>query len=737
MFDASADIIAAVEALTDCASRLENEPLKGTVASATRTLVGAIEGHCRELVRGLLEGLRQSGDSAEVAHDKVWTLRLMGKRSEATRRWILDAGGMEAVWQAMAAHPGHEELQKEGAWLVYVLHGVDGFRMLLQTGRDRPAVLRAVAWAVYDLASTRPSPLDWPEAEDLVLGFLEGLKQSLASLELLWACCSALRFLIDSMPCRGTTFVKNGGAKAVLDALAVGREAGPDGESVLVAGMQLINALVEGNAFAAQCLRSLGALDCLVAYGLCLPGKVMDQTMWTLGQVGGVLAVLQVMSRAGDSGICSAGLAAMSKLAWMSERLEDTFQQQLPQAAEALVPLSRRVAAERPAEDLVYTLEALGGVLHDLTPQMPPGSSQVLDSGVAMLIDAVAPQCHELVAQAGVASIGHIAMTSPPWRGPLRAVMPHMALRMREPSEREENMKHQKSLFWASAAISGLPVVLDQMASQPNSPNVQDAGISAIMDLLEDPADQVGDRPAVAKVDSLVEPQHVPKAIETIVGAMKLHRSQVRIQWFGCLALGQLHGCMESGAEVPPEVIDSALAALRWHPEEYKVVGGACRALRTFVEPRSGRESASSLAVSTRVLAALQGRDASASLCKSLERFRSFTDKEMLEDAIYALAVIDGIPTALKALEACEGKYRCLCSAGIGALFELCRTFPRLQGAHREEIQRVLGAIVVEVRTACEAAAAGGGVIAPDEEAEVADLVRRAELLGGLLTQGV
>lgn len=735
MFDASADIIAAVEALTDCASRLENEPLKGTVASATRTLVGAIEGHCRELVRGLLEGLRQSGDSAEVAHDKVWTLRLMGKRSEATRRWILDAGGMEAVWQAMAAHPGHEELQKEGVWLVYVLHGVDGFRMLLQTGRDRPAVLRAVAWAVYDLAGVKIGPVEWPEAEDLLLGFLEGLKQSLTSLELLWACCSAVRPLIDKMPCRGTIFVKNGGAKAVLDALAVGREAGPDGESVLVAGMQLINTLVEGNAFAAQCLRSLGALDGLVAYGLCLPGKVTDQTMWTLGQVGGVLAVLQVMSHAGDSGICSAGLAAMSKLAWMP--LEDTFQQQLPQAAEALVSLSRRVATERPAEDLVYTLEALGGVLHDLTPQMPPGSSQVLDAGVAMLIDAVAPQCSELVAQAGVASIGHIATTSPPWRGPLRAVLPHMASRMREPSEREENMKHQKSLFWASATISGLPVVLDQMTSQPNSPNVQEAGISAIMDLLEDPADQAGDRPAVAKDDSLVEPQHVPAAIETIVGAMKLHRSQVKIQWFGCLALGLLHGCMESGAEVPAEVIDSALAALRWHPEEYKVVGGACRALRTLVEPRSGRESASSLAVSSRVLAALQGRDASTSLCKSVDRFKSSSDKEMLEDAIYALAVVDGIPTALKALEACEGKYRCLCSAGISALFELCRTFPQMQGAHREEIQRVLGAIVVQVRTACEAATAGGGAIAPEEEAEAAELVRRAELLGGLLTQGV
>jgi len=305
---------------------------------------------------------------------------------------------------------------------------------------------------------------------------------------------------------------------------------------------------------------------------------------------------------------------------------------------------------------------------------------------------------------------------------------------MREPSEREENMKHQKSLFWASAAISGLPVVLNQMTSQPNSPNVQEAGISAIMDLLED---QAGDRPAAGTDDGLVEPQHVPVAVETIAGAMKLHRSQVRIQWFGCLALGLLHNCMESGAEVPSEAIDSALAALRWHPEEYKVLGGACRALRAFVEPRSGRENDSSLAVSKKVLAALQDRDVSASLCKGLDRWKSSTDKEMLEDAIYVLAVVDGIPAALKALAACEGKYRCLCSAGISALFELCRTFPRLR-AHREEIQGVVGAIVLEVRTTCgEAAAVGGGAIDPDEEAEAADLVRRAELLVGLLTQGV
>lgn len=741
----AADVLAAVGALAECSVELEHEPLKGALGRSTAYLVTHIEGHCRELVTTLLRSTSGgSTDSDHLAYDKLWTLRLMGKRSQATRQWVVEAGGMDAVSQIMAAHPGHGKLQKEGTWLVYTLWGVDGVAELLRQNRGCSVIQEAASWAIYDVAlrqrdGGQVGVAEWPQADTLVVLLLEALQTQNATLDLLWACCSALRLLVEAQPCRGTLFVARGGAEAALSALAAGQAAGAAGDTLLVAGMQLITSLVDGNAVVAQKLRSLGALNALVGCGLRLPGKVTDETMWTLGQVGGIMAVLQVMARApAESEAVRSGLAAIAKLTWLP--LEEGLQQQFPEAAKALLNLARRMEANSDMAE--HTLQALGGVLNVLTPCMAPGTWQVVDDGVAILIEAVSATAHPLVAQAAVASMGHIAAHAPAWRKPLQRALGGIGQRMRMTVHSEDDIsqsaKHQKNLFWASAAIAGLPVVLEEMRSQASSPQVQEAAISAIMDTLDGHADS----PCALLYGEGggVEPHEVPAAIATVAAAMRAHGTHERLQWCGCQALGLLHQVLPLGVAVPPEALDGVLSAMKRHPTDYKVSSGGCAALRAFLEPRQGRESATCGAVAAQVVGVLRNRDVATALRRLLEQFCTSSDKTLLEDALYVLGLVEGIPEVLRVLASSDSACLPMRSAGLKALFELVRTFPDLLSPRRAAATgAVANAISAEVSGANAAIAAVGGLngdgrcAAGAASAESVELLRRAELVRGLL----
>merc|ERR1719456_226588 len=98
-------------------------------------MIRHVEDRSRELVSFLLGSLGLAGDSDDTTYDKLWTLRTIGKRSEVARQWIQQRGGVAAVAQAMAAHSGHMRAQKEGAWLCYVIGGLDGVVELLRLSR--------------------------------------------------------------------------------------------------------------------------------------------------------------------------------------------------------------------------------------------------------------------------------------------------------------------------------------------------------------------------------------------------------------------------------------------------------------------------------------------------------------------------------------------------------------------------------------------------------------------------
>eukprot|EP00406_Dinophysis_acuminata_P057781 CAMPEP_0179269346 /NCGR_PEP_ID=MMETSP0797-20121207/30910_1 /TAXON_ID=47934 /ORGANISM="Dinophysis acuminata, Strain DAEP01" /LENGTH=353 /DNA_ID=CAMNT_0020977659 /DNA_START=32 /DNA_END=1089 /DNA_ORIENTATION=+ len=322
----SSDLLAAVAALAECSSQLEHEPLKGVIGRATVSLLTGIEGRCQESVEFLLRGLAASGEGSDVQFDKLWTLHVMGKRSQATRQWILNSGGLAAIPAAMAMHPDHEDLLNEGAWLMYSLRGLDGIAALLR--HSCVPVQAAAAWAVFDLARSYHGSVeeegaeddDWPEASSLAVllaEVLRGAPTSPAGIQLQRACCGALRWLVMGHPNRGRLFLHHGGDELALSTLRTAHTAAELGEDLFVAVAKLIAALVDGNEQAGQRLRQLKVLEALVTYGLKLPGDKCEDAMWAIGQLGGVGVVMEAMHWKSDCpSALRGGVAVLSKITW-------------------------------------------------------------------------------------------------------------------------------------------------------------------------------------------------------------------------------------------------------------------------------------------------------------------------------------------------------------------------------------------------------------------------------------
>jgi len=738
--EASADVVAALGALVDCCSQVESEPLKRDVSSATQQLLGHVEGCCQKVVQEIVAALKQPG-SASLAYDKVWALRHVGKQSEMTRRWMLEADTTAAIAEVMAAHPDHNELLEEGSWLAYVLGGVDGFVELLRLGKAMPcgtkgtmAVQQAAAWTVYQLASRqvelgRVGPSEWPQANELVLLLLEAMRSHpVPNADLLWGCCKALRALMEEQPIRGSLFIDRGGGEALLGALDTGQALGAAGEEVLAAGMRLVTALVEGNSSVAQRLRSMGALDRLVMCGLSLPGRSLDETMWTLGQVGGPLAVLRVMNRpAGTGGDALSGLRTLAKITW--EPVDESLQQQFPLVVQELLQLTRLVAADRP-EELVFTVQALGGALKVCAPHADPGTAAPMDDGISLLLDALRAGRQEPVVMAACVSMGAIAECAPAWRSPLQAALPDLVVRLRQAGDSKENCDSLRDLLWASGCIGGLPVILEEMRQQPNASGVQFAGICAIVDVLEH------DEGAPSAGDC----QGPVEAIAWMTVSLRLHRAVQTLQISGCRAVALLCQGLPPEADVPEEALDAVLAALRRHPNEFKVVDSVFSALRSFLEPRPAAQDP--LGAVARTATKLRGIEASVPAVRRVLRDFSAGGSGntcILENCLFVLSLLEGVPTLLEAMTDKDGSMGSR-SAGLQVLCDLARGFRHLLAPHSKDVVLVAGAMVRD-------AVAEGSALRVDNpggrsrkgregemDGEVAELSRRAQVLEGLLS---
>jgi len=740
---ASTDLLAACTVLAECSQQFEHEPLKGAMRGAVDMLLAHIECQCRASVEFLLSGLGTSCEPRDVQFDKLWSLRKLGRRSQAANRWILELGGPALIASAVAAHPDYDELKEEAIWLIHDIGGLEAVSEMLS--HSSPAVQAAAIWVVYDRAKDRceqerKKGEEWMEGGRLVILLLDVMSRARSghvSVEVLWGCCSVLRTLIFTQPCRRNLFLAQGGSEAVLHSLRKGHGAGKDGVELLVAAARLVSVVAEGHLQATQQLCSLGVLQALVGDGLAaLHTKAAEDVLWVIGQMSGVSSVVEAMRQASMSPTSlHGGLAVLSEIAW--KHVDEVQLATYPQLAPILLQIATacerlnvpKDSGKRSHDDLPLALKSLGGVLHGLAPHVGPGAWSVLDDGVALLGQALGQTSDAIVVQAAAESIGRIAMASHSWQSHLRNLLGTLSSRLRTPTTGNGRMK--KYLFWATAAIAGVPAVVHEMQAQKDSAKIQDAALCSMIDLLDENLDGsfsliCPERGVAASLVNQGDQAHVLVAMGVVVEAMRSHCAFLPVQFRGSRALGLLHGLMPGVAEVAPEVMDVVLGALWRHPLEPKVAHGSCSALRTFLEPRRKSDGSvgSDGGVVGRAVDMMRSRGAEASLRQVTQNFRApkrESDAEYLfdtlENAIFVLCFLDGISETVHTLVAGEGASAHLRASGLKALFELARTFPELFPAPK-------AAEVAQIAAQLQKGATGG-----------VDVQQHAELLNGLLSR--
>jgi len=719
-------LVSALSALTECAARLQSEPLKTELKRQTRVLLQQVEGTCKTIVNGLVDALAIPTSPA-MAYDQMWALRNIGKQCEISRNWISEKQGLRAVAQAMAQHPTHLKLQEEGAWLSYVLCGTGGFIELLRLSQAMPsnmpgtmAVQQATAKAIRELSEGQrergqEGSAAWSEADTLVLGLNATIKQhSQPKEDLLCECFKALNELMHDHPSRGRLFMQHNGGEALLQALGNAGAAQVGGNAKwCLAGIWLMTVLVTGNPWASSELRRMGALDCLVKCGQMLPGSGFD-TMWTLGQVGGPLTILRLMNCCQDKQGWAVSLRALSRLMW--ESLED-FQDQLPETLKELLQIIHLVD-ERLPKELQHALQALGGVLKFYSVTIPPGACGDMDAAVELQLKAVRSSTSPAVAKAAAVCLGHMA--TPLWRGPLQTALPSIEQLWMKAGESKESCEDLRDLMWAAGCIAGLPVLLQAMRQRFECADLQYASLRAIVDLCDE-ADRGGVGAGAAATAPLLH-----DAVTMVTGAMKLHSAVVNVQAAGCQALSFLLTAYKAeevqrghiSPDVPLEVLEAVLHAMRRFPNRFQIIETVFLALRRFLEP-IGRDQESLDAVA-RTVKHLVEMECVKHVEKVLQDFPRAPD--LLENAFFVFAVLAGIAALLK--EGATANTVIMKSALVQALCDVCRNFTDLVQQNATEIRGCVGGLL-----AAELTRGRDGEMSQ----QVAELQRRCEMLTGLL----
>lgn len=493
-----------------------------------------------------------------------------------------------------------------------------------------------------------------------------------------------------------------GGADVLVAALrrcsceAAVQALGASHGDLLVAVSRLLSSLAEGNGQAAQRLRELNALEVLTAGHI--PQSAVEDVMWAVGKLGRLETVVEAIIRTMSSTNAVHGLEVLCDIV-CQQADEDVavLRQVVPKVlvlSQALCHPDSNVSSDNQA----MGVRSLGGIINGLAPLYPPGSWQVINDSMELLVAAISPGRAVEVVQEASESLGRIANIAPAWRVPLRCTALEVVTKQLRGCECQTVPvagRLKKYLFWAAAAIGGLGSVVHEMRLQAHDVQVQDAAICAIIDMLNDSQEygyalgNVQDTTENSGADGL---KVQCEAMEVIIQAMRSHRetsASLPVQYRGSTVLGLLCGQRPPGTEVPPEmlnaVLDTVLEALCRHPYHLRVANGVCSCLRSLLEPRPGGDQG--------VSASLQGmraRHAGPSLRQVLEHFpydaTSTRDEneaelaQLLEDAAFALALLDGPSVIMQIIINSDEQETtaALQAKGIKALAELGRNFPKL-----------------------------------------------------------
>mmetsp|Transcript_17676 Transcript_17676/g.61909 ORF Transcript_17676/g.61909 Transcript_17676/m.61909 type:complete len:802 (+) Transcript_17676:49-2454(+) len=722
------------------ASRVQNEELRSASLQLMHEGLAAWEEHGKHCALCMLEALQSAAAAGSYAmHDALWMLQQLAERSASSKSWILCGRGVEVVHCAIVAAPGDEKFAQSGAWLVYTLDGLKGLTDLLWRSRSgssagHAAVRVAVAWAVFELVRGQRAEAGGsgsqpqPESASVLSILVDAMELESMSLEGKWACVAAVDAMVKGEARLGSLFLERGGARLVARALRAAATMGRDAEELRRALAYLVTSLADGSTQAVSLLCAEGAMASLAEVSLQGSGLEVEATMWALGSLGGIGAVLDVMSKQQATGVSHAmrgGVLALSQCAWNAVGDQEELSR-LPVALALLLDFMAHEetlsAASGDGSSLrVQCVVALGSVLASLVTHAPPNRHGNVDRGVEVLLTclqttpvlsassnasagataasdttcgasgAVADAAASFAAEKAAEAIGRIALASVEWRQALRQCGALEALAGWIHC-REAPLRLQQYLFWAAAAIAGLQFVSNEMRLHMASADAVHAGLCTIIDILDD---DVEDEYASVGAERSRDAD-MPALLGLVLEAMRTHPGALEVQEKACSCVGLLvrlvtasrqggvpAGCVAAVAAAVAPVVAAARRFARC-PE---VVRGVCAALRALlgVAPLCLDSSHCPSSPSD------DGQKAALACALSEEGAVDFADEacdafattphteDLLEDAIAVVALGRGFRAVLPKLDAAPPG-SLLRVAGLKALFELGRGDLRLMG---------------------------------------------------------
>lgn len=704
-----------------CVEHVENEELRAAASLLCVEGLAALEAYGQRCAQFLLSALQRAASAGSSTMNEVlWMLQRFAQRNDCCKSWLLAGGGVDVIHAALLLRPGDQTLAEAGARLAYTLDGLRGLADLLcrsrgSSSREHVAVRVAVSWAVYELVRVARESGAGPRAEggSILAVLMEAMGHESTPAEGQWACCAALDSLVKEEPRLGTLFLERGGAAMLMRALRAGGSMGQQGEDFRRAAAYLITSLSDGNQQAVNALCAEGAVQVLSEAGLQGSGMDVAASMWALGSLGGIGTVLEAMSRQGANrpAVLHGGLLALCDCAW-NGAVDREELSRLPVALALLLECWAQEEASPGTFSFQECATALGSVLAALAPHVPPGRLADVDRGVEVLLKCiqatpalaasakassseVAGQPSEaggsgsqddnsLAAEKAAEAIGRIALGAPEWRQALRTCG---ALEALVGWIRGSGVPRrlQKYLFWAAAAVAGLPLVINELRLQMSCVEAVDAGLCTIIDIVDDDID---DEYALAGVERCAETD-VPALLGLVIECMRTHPGAPEVQSRACHCVGLLvplvralpagTGAAAAAAAAPAPVA----AAARRFPRRQDVVRGACAALRALFSltpppPQAaaggGSSEDSSSGPFQAVALALQEEGCADCALEALDAFScSQGAEDLLEDAAAALALGSGMETVLpKLVDAPQGSP--IREGGLKGLFEVART---------------------------------------------------------------
>ncbi|CAK9024455.1 Uncharacterized protein SCF082_LOCUS16628 [Durusdinium trenchii] len=651
---------------------------------ATAELVSNAVRLCQEQVIGCVKLLIQaliSKQSPELALDAAWALNEMAHNNPLVSGWIRDAGGQQALQESLVVYCSHREHVDCCIWLLRMIGGVHGLLQLLQT-EPLPAEVLLALLQVLRKDNTcwrnNQGPLD--EAPQLLRCCAQRLAQCGQAPPLLQE-ASALLQEMSLEPLLGQELLVMGGTQLMSLTLQMAVRC-QDVETARSCCNILCSLAKVGRVDSQHYLRTTEVLQALQSAAQLGSGQELEVSVGqTLGFILGLPEAIQLFSGLGEFAVQGV-LRALRELC-NTEDVEAI--RLLPQMVGELLKLQKKT----PFTSCIHLalLDALGSCCSSLSPHLAPGACAELDEAVRL----IASRLHEPMKipeedQHGYSwreqlelifdPLGKVTLAKDAWRD---ALLKHGAKEATQQRilELVGDRRLEKYCVWLLAALAGMPFVVQELQKHLERPEVVDACMCAIIDILDDDLDcdwLLSGRTLMATR------QEVPGLLELIAQAMTAHPQDAIVQSRGCHCLVLLMRMVPHVGELSQAcleiILKTVLHAYNSHYQHLSAVRDISFLLRSLLEPRNGQEAQASWA-QKQLAQHLQQEFTHRQLESSVKHFAGFDDAyrcgELFENALACVALLSGAGRMMNFLMESEELpgHLTLCISGFKALFEL------------------------------------------------------------------